>query len=133
MESNDVLADLDALPIVEAEVIAPLHDPDFGGDASFLSEVVEAFREDSPPRLAALREAHARRDGATLMQAAHTLKGSSGNFGAARLQVLCAEIERLGREDQVDGVLPLIDRLDVEYALLLDYLDRLIEATPTTS
>ena len=131
MEPNDAVADLDALPVVVADVIAPLYDPDLGGDSSFLAEVIQAFREDSPPRLAALRVACQSGDEDGLTRAAHSLKGSSSNFGAARLQALCAEIERLGHAGQWQAAAPLVDRVQVEYALLLVTLDRLVETTPT--
>ena len=120
------LSTLDDLPVIDMAVIAPLLDPDLGGDASFLAEVVQAYRDDSPPRLHALREAHRALDADALARAAHSLKGSSGNFGAARMQVLCVELEQLSREGRPGDAVPLIDRLDVEYQRLLAELERLI-------
>ena len=133
MDRPDAAADIDTLPIVDAEVIAPLHDPDLGGDASFLSEVVAAFRDDTPPRLASMRDALQQGDADTLARGAHSVKGSSGNFGAARVQILCVEIERRGRDGQIEGVAPLLDRLHAEYALLLERLDQIIASAPTSS
>ncbi len=128
--TNELMVALDALPVVEVAVIAPLYDPDLGGDAAFLAEVVEAFREDSPPRLVALREANEQQDADRLVRAAHSLKGSSGNFGASRLQTLCLEIEQRGRDGKLGGLSPLIDRVAVEYERLMVELEHLIAMAP---
>ena len=106
---------LDAMPILDEAAIDGLRDPALGGDPEFLVEVVEAFLSDSPPRIAAIKASLAGGDGDALGRAAHSLKGSSGNFGAARLQALCADLERLGRADQLTGLQPLVDRLEIEY------------------
>src|SRR5689334_7986634 len=101
---DELIVALDALPVVDMDFIAPLCDPELGGDADFLAEVVDAFRDDAPPRLVALREGNAQRDADRLMHAAHSLKGSSGNFGAARLETLCQEIEQRGRTGKLEGL-----------------------------
>src|SRR5581483_6240586 len=100
------LATLDALPVVDDAVIAPLYETDLRGDAAFLTEVVQAFRDDTPPRIATIREANAERSVDALVHAAHALKGSSGNFGAARMQALCVEIEQRGRAGAIDDLTP---------------------------
>jgi HPt (histidine-containing phosphotransfer) domain-containing protein len=99
MEPNDVL---DTMPVVDEQVIAPLHDPALGGDAD-----------------AAVR-------------AAHSLKGSSSNFGAARVQALCVEIERHGQEGQPQAATPLLGPLEAEYARLVERLDAIIASVAAT-
>jgi CheY-like chemotaxis protein/HPt (histidine-containing phosphotransfer) domain-containing protein len=121
-------ARIDALAVIDDSAIAALRDPEFGGDAEFLAEVVQAFTLDTPPRILAVRTSLAGRDAEALARAAHSLKGSSGNFGAERMQTLCADIERCARTNQLDKLAPLIDRLDVEYALLSRLLAALVAA-----
>ena len=87
--------------MLDEAAIAALRDPDLGGDPEFLVEVVEAFLGDSPPRLEALRASLDRGEAEAVGRAAHSLKGSSGNFGAMRMQTLCADIERLARAGQL--------------------------------
>ena len=55
---------------------------------------VATFLADTPLRLAALREALAQNDADGLRRQAHTLKGSSGNMGAAALAALCHELQQ---------------------------------------
>jgi CheY-like chemotaxis protein/HPt (histidine-containing phosphotransfer) domain-containing protein len=119
------LARLSSLPILDDASIAALRDPDLGGDPEFLVEVVEAFFSDTPPRIESVKTSLAGGDSETLGRAAHSLKGSSGNFGAARLQALCADIERLGRDGQLAGLSPLVERLESEYQLVVARLAEL--------
>jgi CheY-like chemotaxis protein/HPt (histidine-containing phosphotransfer) domain-containing protein len=121
---------LDSMPILDDASIAMLRDPDLGGEPEFLVEVVEAFLSDTPPRIETIKSTLASADGEGLGRAAHSLKGSSGNFGAARLQALCADIERLGRAGQLTGLSPLVARLETEYGLVAD---RLVELAAEAS
>jgi signal transduction histidine kinase/CheY-like chemotaxis protein len=126
-------ARLAALPLIDEAAIGALRDPDLGGDPEFLVEVVEAFLGDSPPRIEALKSSLAGGDADTLGRAAHSLKGSSGNFGAARMQALCADIERLARAGQTEALGPLVVQLDVEYERVADRLVELVAEVQVVS
>ena len=119
---------LAALPMLDEAVIAALRDPELGGDPEFLVEVVEAFLDDAPPRLETIRSTLASGDGEGLGRAAHSLKGSSGNFGAMRMQALCADIERLARAGELSPLGPLVAQLAVEYGRVADRLGELVAA-----
>ena len=121
---------LAALPSLDEAAIAALRDPELGGDPEFLVEVVEAFLDDSPSRLRALRASLNRGDAEALGRGAHSLKGSSGNFGAMRMQTLCADVERLSRAGKLGPLGRLLDQLEVEYGRVADRLGELVgEAT----
>jgi CheY-like chemotaxis protein len=126
-------AQLAALPLIDEAAIGALRDPDLGGDPEFLVEVVEAFLGDSPPRIEALKSSVAAGDADTLGRAAHSLKGSSGNFGAARMQALCADIERLARAGQTETLGPLVGQLDIEYERVADRLIELVAEVQVVS
>jgi HPt (histidine-containing phosphotransfer) domain-containing protein len=126
-------ARLAALPLIDEAAIGALRDPDLGGDPEFLVEVVEAFLSDSPPRIEALKSSLAGGDADTLGRAAHSLKGSSGNFGAARMQALCADIERLARAGQTEALGPLVVQLDIEYERVADRLVELVAEVQVVS
>ena len=117
---------LATLPMLDEAAIAALRDPDLGGDPDFLVEVVEAFLGDSPPRLQALRASLDRGEAEAVGRAAHSLKGSSGNFGAMRMQTLCADIERLARAGELGSLGPLVEQLDVEYEQVAERLAGLV-------
>jgi PAS domain S-box-containing protein len=119
------LARLASTPILDDASIAALRDPDLGGDPEFLVEVVEAFFSDAPPRIEAVKTSLSSGDCDGLGRAAHSLKGSSGNFGAFRLQAICADVERLARARQLTDLPPLVERLEAEYALVAARLTEL--------
>lgn len=75
----------------------------FDPDGSMVSGAIASFFADAPERIKAIREAHAAGDAAGMASAAHALKGSAANIGAARLQELSQAIESLAREGRLEG------------------------------
>jgi HPt (histidine-containing phosphotransfer) domain-containing protein len=73
------------------------------GDIELLLEIVEVFLEDSPRLMARIRTALERQDPNSLEQAAHTLKGSVGNFCAPAAYAAASQLEKFGREGNVTG------------------------------
>jgi CheY-like chemotaxis protein/HPt (histidine-containing phosphotransfer) domain-containing protein len=64
--------------------------------AEFAAELVDAFLEDAPSMLAALRTAHAASDPDSFRRAAHSIKSNSATFGAVTLAELARELELAG-------------------------------------
>lgn len=67
------------MPGIDRTVFAELRDTT-GPD--FVVELVEAFVQDAPQNLAALRQALVRGDGAEFRRQAHSLKSNGTSFGA---------------------------------------------------
>lgn len=53
-----------------------------------------------------------------LRQAAHSFKGSCSNMGALQLAELCRELEDLARLEQLAAAPELIDRIELEFAIV---------------
>ena len=83
-------------------------------DGELLTRIVVSFLDGTPGHLAALRALVVDGDAAAVRQAAHRLRGSSGNVGALHVTALLAELE----EDSVKGTLDrAVDLLgDIERA-----------------
>jgi HPt (histidine-containing phosphotransfer) domain-containing protein len=96
------------------------------GDDSFLRDLIQIYREDAPLRLTEIEESLASGDSRKLMIAAHSLKGSSANFGAEQLRAQCEEIERCGRQGELDPVAALLPALRQEYARVEAELQSLV-------
>jgi HPt (histidine-containing phosphotransfer) domain-containing protein len=92
------------------------------GNVNVLREIAQLFIEDCPRRLAALREALARRDAAALESAAHLLKGSAGYIGASRMFAAADEVEILARRGEVASVDTGCARLERETLRLVRVL-----------
>ena len=99
-----------------------------GGDLDLLKEIAGVFLDDCPRSLAELREAAERGDCASVERAAHTLKGASANFGAARLVSAALRIEKMGHARTLEGFSAAFT--DVESALdtLRGELQALVES-----
>jgi two-component system, sensor histidine kinase and response regulator len=67
------------------------------GDRELLAEMIGLFLAECPDLLAEIRSALAAQDATTLQHAAHTLKGSVGNFSARRAFAAALTLEKLGR------------------------------------
>ena len=81
----------------------------------FVREIAVIYLEDSPARVAALREAVQRRDAHAIATAAHAFKSGSGNIGALALSDLCGELEVLGRGRDVSAATEKFAELEREY------------------
>ena len=71
------------------------------GDPTMLLRFIDRFGPNARAALAAMREHRAAGAAHELSRAAHGLKGSAANLGAARLADLCADVEHLGDDGVV--------------------------------
>ncbi len=85
------------------------------GDDSFLRELIQMFLDDSPQRITEIEECLEQGDAGRLTRAAHSLKGSSANFGAMQLRAISEEIEFLGRDGALPSVPERLPRLKAEF------------------
>ena len=83
---------------------------------NFLMELIDLFIEDSPAKIARMREALARADAVALASAAHALKSSSANLGARRMHALCELIEERSSQSSLRGAATLLAALEEEFA-----------------
>ncbi len=79
-----------------------------------LTQLVALYREQVRIRLAAMDAALQAADAEALRQAAHALKGSSGQVGATGLQHLCGRIEHCAAAHDLQDI-PLL-RAAVQHA-----------------
>ena len=77
-----------------------------------LQQSVAPFLEDTPSYLRQLEQAVHEGDAATARAMAHSVKGSSGNLGAAMLAQLAKEAEELAIERRTAEIGPLLPRLN---------------------
>ena len=87
-----------------------------GGDAEFISELVDTFLEDAPRMLSDMHQALKDGDATVLRRAAHSLKSNSAEFGAMALSSLCRELEELGKAGTFSSVDELLARVEAEFA-----------------
>jgi CheY-like chemotaxis protein len=69
----------------------------FAGNAALLADVIDAFASETPPALAAMREAVAQGDLTMLARAAHKMKGTVGVFTTGPALAAAVELEAAAR------------------------------------
>jgi DNA-binding response OmpR family regulator len=85
-------------------------------DPALLDELIDLFLTEAPKLIDQMRRATEDEDGPALRRAAHTLKGSSGQMGALRIQDICATIETLAGTGSLVGVEPLLSEVSLAFA-----------------
>ena len=110
--------------VLDPEVLANLRDL---GDAELLEELAGMFFDDAASRLGELRGAVEAGDAAGVERVAHTLKGSSGNMGAARMSAICAELQDVGASGDLGRAPGLLGELEEEYGRVRPALEREME------
>jgi len=122
----------DPADVLDAKIVAQLamlREPE-GPD--ILSELLEAFRDDVPARVEEIRTGIESGDAAAVERGAHTLKSASGNLGAARVAVLCEELESCGHSGDLSRTPELFARLQAETPVAIDALADAFGSTPGT-
>jgi two-component system sensor histidine kinase/response regulator len=85
-----------------------------GGDEALLQEVLAIFLDEAPKHLAALHLAVAQGIAKTVETSAHTLKGEIGYMGLPEISQTVAEIEGMGRSNNVPGAASLLSQLEAD-------------------
>jgi two-component system, sensor histidine kinase and response regulator len=107
---------------IDQSVLAGLRNLQQDGMPSVLSRLIEMFLDDTPPKLAALREAVGQEEAKVLEQVAHALKGSSASLGALHMASICEEFEAFGRSGDLRHAPGLLSQLEAEFDRVRDAL-----------
>jgi HPt (histidine-containing phosphotransfer) domain-containing protein len=73
----------------------------FEDDVDLIRDIAQLFLDACPRRLSTIREAIALGNGPALEAAAHSLRGSASNFGAAAVVAVTLRLEGMGRADDL--------------------------------
>src|SRR3954463_6003075 len=84
-------------PTIDMQAIDGLRE--LSPDADFLRELIEIYLQDTPQRIGEMEDALNKKDVPAFTRAAHTIKGSSSNFGAMKLTKLAHELEMQGKSE----------------------------------
>jgi HPt (histidine-containing phosphotransfer) domain-containing protein len=107
--------------VLDADAVRALYEL-LGEDREALEEMVDAFLDEAPTRLAELRRGVDQNDFTLAGRAAHTLKSNGGTFGAVELVSLCRRLELAARANDVAGSADLLDAVDVQWTLVSEEL-----------
>jgi HPt (histidine-containing phosphotransfer) domain-containing protein len=116
-------------PILNSHAIQALRDLSPEGGEEFLRELITIFLDDTPKQLAELEGALASQDAAKVTRAAHTIKGSSGNFGATEFARIACTIEMHGKANDLAAAAAGLPAFKAEFARVAGALKQLAGGT----
>jgi two-component system sensor histidine kinase/response regulator len=82
-----------------------------GGDLDLLREIAVLFLDEYPRIMAEIRAALEASNAVALERAAHSLKGSVGNFGAQQASEAAMRLEAIGRSRDLSAAAAAFDQL----------------------
>jgi HPt (histidine-containing phosphotransfer) domain-containing protein len=112
-------------PSIDLEAIANLRELNPGDNGEFLKEIVSIYIEDTPKRIAELKQYIASGDVKSFTRAAHTIKGSSANLGAQILKGIGERMEFVARKDGLASMPSMVVDCEAEFAKVAAELRKL--------
>jgi HPt (histidine-containing phosphotransfer) domain-containing protein len=101
--------------VIDPQAIENLRALNPGDNDEFLREIAGIFLEDTPLRIAELEQSLAAGDAAKFTRAAHSIKGSSSNLGAAALRTVAEKLEHHARTQGLDGTAHALAEIKREF------------------
>lgn len=98
-----------------------------GDDPDFIIELYGIYVDDARSRLANLDSALVAANPERIQDAAHSLKGSSGNVGAERMSELAAQLEQVDSASDPEAARDLAIQLHVEFADIETFVERFVQ------
>jgi HPt (histidine-containing phosphotransfer) domain-containing protein len=105
--------------VLDAQALERLRELDPTGQNRLLDRIFNAFEQSIGRLMPQLDAARAGADWQGVRHVAHTLKSSSASIGAIKLSQICADIETMVRQSQVQGLSERLDAMGAEVARVL--------------
>lgn len=109
-------------PVIDETVLSELMDI-MGAE---ISDLVQAYLEDAPKLIGAMRTAADHEDVQGLIAPAHTLKSTSANLGALALSEMAKTVEHRARAGAIEGPQKRVSGIEQHFALVRQELTRLL-------
>lgn len=112
-------------PLLNPAAIKALRELSPEGGTEFLRELIAIYLADTPKLLAQLEEALACQDAGVAKRSAHTIKGSSANFGAEQFSRLAQEIEAACKANNLGAATSALPDFKRHFAQVAEALQQL--------
>ena len=100
----------------------------FGDDREFFSDLFKTYYEDNSTRMDELQSKMNTNDAEAIEKIAHSIKGASGNIGADAMKEFAAELEKMGRESQLNEAPSIIESMTNEFEKIRSYIDSYLKS-----
>ena len=105
-------------PLLDERALDNLRALRIEGEPDPFAELAALFIVDTPARIAQLRKALAGGSSHEVEAAAHSLRGSASNLGAATLASACGKIMQLARKNDLGPVAELVEKIEADFVLV---------------
>jgi len=95
-----------------------------GGDESFLEELLNLYCEDFSEKFEQLQKAVKEENIKLILELGHSLKGSSANLSLTFLHEASFQMEKAGREKNIENAKEALDLLEKEFRILKDFISK---------
>jgi len=113
---------------IDPEAIENLRALNPDDDNAFLKEIIGIFLEDTPQRIAELKQCLSTFDQPKFTRAAHSIKGSASNLGATNVRTAAEKLEHQSRNSGLNGLDQLLASLESEFAVAKAELEKIAAA-----
>ena len=125
MVNHTAIAEMDEHNAIDKGVVDTLREN--VGDG--FNDMVQVYIDDMEILLRSLEKSVQEKDPSALRHYAHSIKGSSSNFGASRLVNLARLLEGIGKNDSVEGAHDLVQAIFPQAALVISDLRKELGST----
>ena len=94
------------------------------GNEASIKEIAPIYLADNKKYIAQLTEAVESGDAMAVRSNAHAIKGASRNFRAKRLMDIAGQMERAGREGNMEMAAAILGELKTEYEKVVSFLSQ---------
>lgn len=98
------------------------------GARPLVVELIDAFGEQGPGLVEAMRAGVAAGDASVVRLSAHSLKSNAATLGAPELEASCRELEGLARRGLLDGAATVLARIEAAYPPAVEAFETLARA-----
>ncbi len=117
-ETKEIVTENSVAPAVDPSVLESYRTYQQEGEPDIVARLVDIFLENSPEVLESMSKACKEKEVEQLWKLAHSFKSSSATVGAARLASLCEDMEMRGRNNQLEGLFQLSEKIAEEFDLV---------------
>ncbi len=120
-------SDEEHIDLLDLKTLAGIKALEGPQSSNILEQLFEIYRSTAPVLIEKLYSSIRREDSVAVRESAHSLKSSSGNMGARKLFLLSAKLEELGRDQQLEGALEVLEEIERLFPTVCRLLQREIQ------
>jgi PAS domain S-box-containing protein len=121
--TNIVLTSSKQESVIDESVLENLRSMAGSEGDQLIAELIQAYLEDAPVRIQAIKNALASENRANLKKAAHALQSPSVSIGAVKLGKICETLEYTAQDESLAQIADLVNQIKSEYKNVISFME----------